>query len=125
MLEERDDGTLARMLATQLTLNELLLGRAQFLFVLGFVQISVMFCWAAVAFGLDLFGTPATISRTGRAECSLRFGIWADDRHAVPDPRAIDGSGHDCGFAAGGYRRKPFSALSDAFVARKCRVVCL
>lgn len=54
LLEERDNGTLERMLSTQLGLNTYLLGRALFLALLGLVQITVMFGWAALAFGLPL-----------------------------------------------------------------------
>ncbi len=54
MLEERESGTLQRMLSTQLGLNQLLAGRALFLLLLGLVQICVMFAWAALAFGLNL-----------------------------------------------------------------------
>jgi ABC-2 type transport system permease protein len=54
MLDERDNGTLERMLSTQLSLNAYLFGRGVFLALLGGAQISVMFAWAAIAFGLPL-----------------------------------------------------------------------
>lgn len=55
MLEERESGVLTRMLSTQLTINQFLLGRAAFFTLLGLVQISAMFVWAAWVFGLDLW----------------------------------------------------------------------
>ena len=55
MLEERDNGTLERMLSTQLGLNTYLAGRALFLALLGLLQITVMFLWAALAFDLPLW----------------------------------------------------------------------
>lgn len=54
--DERDNGTLERMLASQLSLDELLLGRLVFYLLLGIAQITAMFVWAALAFDLDLFG---------------------------------------------------------------------
>lgn len=55
MLDERQSGVLARMLSTQLTVSEFLLGRAAFFTLLGLVQVCVMFVWAALVFGLDLW----------------------------------------------------------------------
>lgn len=55
LIEERETGVLVRMLASRLRLGELLLGRWLFLAALGFVQVSLMFLWGAIAFGLELF----------------------------------------------------------------------
>jgi ABC-2 type transport system permease protein len=55
LLEERESGILRRLLAAEVGLARLLLGRWLFLVLLGVVQVTVMFVWAAVAFGLDLF----------------------------------------------------------------------
>jgi ABC-2 type transport system permease protein len=55
LLEEREHGVLSRLLAARVGLFRLLLGRWLFLVALGTVQVAVMFVWAAVAFGLDLF----------------------------------------------------------------------
>lgn len=54
--DERDDGTLARMLTSELGLDELLIARVAFLTLLGVAQITVMFGWAWLVFGLDLWG---------------------------------------------------------------------
>lgn len=55
LIEERESGVLTRLLSSQLTLRQLLLGRWLFLAMLGFVQVSIMFIWASVVFGLDLW----------------------------------------------------------------------
>ena len=55
LLDERESGILQRMLAAKVGLTRLLLGRWLYLVLLGGVQVTVMFTWAAVAFGLDLF----------------------------------------------------------------------
>jgi ABC-2 type transport system permease protein len=55
LIEERESGILQRMLAAEVGLTRLLLGRWLFLVLLGVAQVTVMFVWAAVAFGLDLF----------------------------------------------------------------------
>lgn len=55
LIEERESGILQRMLAAEVGLTRLLLGRWLFLVLLGVAQVTVMFGWAAVAFGLDLF----------------------------------------------------------------------
>jgi ABC-2 type transport system permease protein len=55
LLEERESGILQRMLAAKVGLTRLLLGRWLYLVLLGTLQVTVMFLWAAVAFGLDLF----------------------------------------------------------------------
>lgn len=55
LIEERENGVLKRMLAGRLSLTQLLLGRWLFLVALGSVQVTVMFVWASLAFGLDLW----------------------------------------------------------------------
>lgn len=55
LIEERESGVLQRMLAARVTMNQLLLGRWLFLLVLGASQVAVMFAFAALAFGLDLW----------------------------------------------------------------------
>lgn len=56
LLEERENTTLDRLLSTQLTMDQLLLGKWFYLTLLGFVQVAVMFVWGQVAFGVDLLG---------------------------------------------------------------------
>ncbi|WP_404306461.1 ABC transporter permease [Neorhodopirellula lusitana] len=54
LLEERENQTLERLLATQMTMDHLLLGKWFYLTLLGCVQVTVMFVWAQLVFGLDL-----------------------------------------------------------------------
>jgi len=54
LLEERENQTLERLLATQMTMDQLLLGKWFYLTLLGCVQVTVMFLWAQLVFGLDL-----------------------------------------------------------------------
>ncbi|TWU01834.1 ABC transporter permease [Neorhodopirellula pilleata] len=56
LLEERESHTLERLLATQMSMDQLLLGKWFYLTLLGCVQVTVMFVWAQIAFGLDLMG---------------------------------------------------------------------
>ncbi len=56
LLEEYEAGTLDRLLSSRLSVTELLAGKWLFITCLGCVQLSVMFLWAQLAFGVDLFG---------------------------------------------------------------------
>lgn len=58
LIEERESGVLTRLVASQITLSQFLTGRWIFLVMLGFVQVTVMFVWASIAFGLDLWTPP-------------------------------------------------------------------
>ena len=55
LLEERESGILQRLLAARVGLSRLLAGRWLFLVLLGCAQVTVMFIWADLAFGLELF----------------------------------------------------------------------
>lgn len=55
LIEERESGVLTRLMSSQLSVSQLLLGRWLFLVILGFCQVTVMFVWASVVFGLDLW----------------------------------------------------------------------
>jgi ABC-2 type transport system permease protein len=54
LLEEVESGTLDRVLSTRLGMGGLLLGKWLYLALLGFVQLTVMFTYGAIVFGLDL-----------------------------------------------------------------------
>jgi ABC-2 type transport system permease protein len=54
LLDEADSGALDRVLATQVTLPTLLLGKLAYLTLLGTTQLVVMFAWGALVFRLDL-----------------------------------------------------------------------
>jgi len=54
LLEERENSTLDRLLCSRLTMDQLLLGKWAFLTIIGFIQMTLMFLWGAVVFGIDL-----------------------------------------------------------------------
>ena len=56
LLEEREAGTLDRLLSSRLTINQLLLGKWTYMVMLGLVQISTMFVWGQLVFSVDLWG---------------------------------------------------------------------
>ena len=56
LLEERESQTLDRLLSTQLTMDHLLLGKWFYLTAAGFLQVTVMFVWGQLVFGIDLVG---------------------------------------------------------------------
>lgn len=55
LLDEVDSGTLDRLLSTRLGMGGLLVGKWLFLSLIGVLQLTVMFLWGRLAFGLDLF----------------------------------------------------------------------
>jgi ABC-2 type transport system permease protein len=55
LLEEAESGTLERLLSTRIGMTGLLLGKWLFLAIMGCAQLTVMFLWGRVAFGLPLF----------------------------------------------------------------------
>ncbi len=78
LLEERENQTLERLLATQLTMDQLLLGKWFYLTLLGCVQVTVMFIWAQLVFGLDLLGhiDGFTIMTIATAAAAASFGLF-------------------------------------------------
>jgi ABC-2 type transport system permease protein len=55
LLDEVDSGTLDRVLSTRVGMRGLLVGKWLFLTLTGLAQLTVMFLWGRLAFGLDLF----------------------------------------------------------------------
>jgi len=55
LLEENESGTLDRILTTRVNFTTLMLGKLVYLWMLGFLQLCVMFLWGAAIFKLDLF----------------------------------------------------------------------
>jgi ABC-2 type transport system permease protein len=55
LLEEAESGTLERLLSTNIGMSGLLAGKWLFLMLIGASQLTVMFLWGRVAFGLPLF----------------------------------------------------------------------
>jgi ABC-2 type transport system permease protein len=79
LLEERENGVLGRLMAARVGMTRLLLGHWLFLLVLGATQVLVMFVWAALVFGLDLF-TPQhfagfAVTTIAVAAAAAAFGL--------------------------------------------------
>ena len=55
LLDEVDTGTLDRVLSTRVGMTGLLAGKWVFISLLGMMQLTVMFLWGRLVFGLDLF----------------------------------------------------------------------
>ena len=55
LLDEAESGTLERLLSTNIGMTGLLVGKWLFLMLIGTAQLTVMFLWGRVAFGLPLF----------------------------------------------------------------------
>lgn len=55
LLEEQESHTLHRLLTTQLTMDQLLMGKWLYQTTLGVIQIFVMFLWGWLVFGVDLW----------------------------------------------------------------------
>jgi ABC-2 type transport system permease protein len=56
LLEEYESHTLDRLLSTQLSMDQLLLGKWFYLTLLGILQVTIMFGWGQAVFGVDLLG---------------------------------------------------------------------
>jgi linearmycin/streptolysin S transport system permease protein len=54
LIEERESGTLDRLLATRISMTQLLAGKLAYLTSLGVTQLTVMFIWGWLVFGLEL-----------------------------------------------------------------------
>jgi linearmycin/streptolysin S transport system permease protein len=55
LLDDQESGTLERLLTSNLTMAQLLVGKWLFYLMVGTVQVILMFCWGSAAFGLELF----------------------------------------------------------------------
>lgn len=56
LLEERENQTLDRLLSTQMSMDQLLLGKWFYMSSIGVLQVGVMFIWAQLVFNVDLMG---------------------------------------------------------------------
>ena len=54
LIEEVESGTLDRVLSTRVTMTQLLLGKLVYLSTVAVAQLTVMFVWGELVFGLDL-----------------------------------------------------------------------
>ncbi|HTR02485.1 MAG TPA: ABC transporter permease [Thermoanaerobaculia bacterium] len=55
LIEEAESGTLDRILSTRASMTKLLLGKLLYLAGIGIAQLTLMFVWGAVLFGLELW----------------------------------------------------------------------
>src|SRR5262249_57724253 len=55
LIEEAESGTLDRILSTRVSMTNLLLGKLLYLACVGVVQLTLMFLWGALFFGLELW----------------------------------------------------------------------
>ncbi len=56
LLEEEESQTLERLMCSRLGMTRLIAGKWLLLWLVGIVQVTVMFVWAQLAFGVDLLG---------------------------------------------------------------------
>jgi len=56
LLEEEENQTMERLMCSRLGMTRLLAGKWLLMTLVGIVQVTVMFAWAQVAFGVDLLG---------------------------------------------------------------------
>src|SRR5215471_12167275 len=77
LLDEVDTGTLDRVLSTRVGMTGLLAGKWLFISLLGMMQLTVMFLWGRLAFGLDLFShLPGFAIMTAFTACAAAgFGL--------------------------------------------------
>lgn len=61
LLSEREEGTLKRLFAQPIARNSILLGKFIFVFIVGLVQISILFLYGEVMFRVGLFQDPVTL----------------------------------------------------------------
>jgi ABC-2 type transport system permease protein len=55
ILEEEEQGVLERLLSSHISMTRLLLGKWVFLLGMGFIQVTVMFIWGWLLFGVELW----------------------------------------------------------------------
>ncbi len=56
LLEEEESQTLDRLMCSDLSMIQLLAGKWLLMTIVGMIQVTIMFAWAQVAFGVDLVG---------------------------------------------------------------------
>lgn len=78
LLEERESQTLDRLLSTRLSMDQLLLGKWFYMTALGVLQVSVMFLWGQLIFGVDLLGhlDGFIIMTVVTASAAAAFGLF-------------------------------------------------
>lgn len=78
LLEEREAGTLERLLSSRMSITQLLIGKWLYIALLGFVQITTMFVWGQLVFSVDLLGhLPGFIVMATATTCaSASFALF-------------------------------------------------
>ncbi len=78
LLEEREAGTLGRLMTSRLSVTELVLGKWLFAAALGSVQLVIMFVWGQVMFRVDLWGhIPGFVAMTcATSAASASFALF-------------------------------------------------
>jgi len=56
LLEEEENQTLERLMCSELSMVQLLAGKWLLMTIVGIIQVTIMFAWAQLAFGVDLLG---------------------------------------------------------------------
>ncbi len=56
LLEEEENQTLERLMCSELSMIQLLAGKWLLMTIVGIVQVTIMFAWAQLAFGVDFLG---------------------------------------------------------------------
>ncbi len=83
LLEEREAGTLGRLMTSRLSVTELVLGKWLFAAALGSVQLVIMFVWGQVMFRVDLLGhIPGFVAMTSLLGCLGK--LCSISRYLVP-----------------------------------------
>ena len=77
LIEEKESGTLERLLSSRLGMGRLLAGKWLYLVLLGLTQLTVMFVWGQLVFGLDLTGHLAgfAVMAGATAAAAAAFGL--------------------------------------------------
>ena len=114
LIEEAESGTLDRILSTKVDMTRLLLGKLVYLAGVGVVQLTLMFVWGALVFGIDLAGhwQGFLVMTLATAVASSTFGLML----ASVSPLAHAARGHlePRDPAHVGARRQHVSPLPDA-----------
>ena len=78
LLEEKEAGTLERLLTSKVTLGQLLGGKWLTIFVTGLTQLTIMFAWGQLVFDVDLLGhLPGfAVMASATAAASASFAIF-------------------------------------------------
>jgi ABC-2 type transport system permease protein len=86
LIEERDEGTLGRLMTSAIPRDSILFGKLFFTAVTGLVQLAVLFAWGELLFRVGMFRKPVTllvlaVTLTAAVTAfGLLIAAWADTR---------------------------------------------